>query len=77
MINKSIRKISIGLDVNKQLHIAVGTPMGENLIIDTIRKSKLPDTYEVWVQVNENKDVSHWKTIRNMPVIIEYDTRLE
>lgn len=76
-MNKSIRKISIGSDVNNQLHIAVGTTIGGGLVVDTIRKSKLPDTYEVWVQVNTNKDVSHWKTIRHMPVIIEYDTRLE
>ena len=75
-MNKSIRKISIGSDVNNQLHISVGTTMA-GVEIDTIRKSKLPDTYEVWVQVNSNKDVSHWKTIRNMPVIIEYDTKLD
>ncbi len=75
-MNKFIRKISIGSDVNNQLHIVVGSIMGGSEIA-SIRKSKLPDAYEVWIQVNDNKDVCHWKTIRNMPVIIEYDTKLD
>lgn len=75
-MNKFIRKISIGSDVNNQLHIAVGSTMGGNEIA-LIRKSNLPNAYEVWIYVNSNKDTCHWKTTRDMPVIIEYDTRLE
>lgn len=75
MVNKAIRKISVGSDVNAQLHISVGSTIGGKKV-DTIKESG-PKTYEVWVEMNDNKDIAIWKTIVNMPCIIEYNTRLE
>ena len=73
MENKVIRKISIGSDVNNQLHISVGSIMGGNRIAYILMPH--PNTYEIWI-FGEKDSVSHWKSFENMPIAAEYDTRL-
>lgn len=74
-MDRLIRKISIGNDVNNALHIAVGAKMGNNIVSSIIET--LGNSYEVWVEINADKDCTLWKQISNMPVIVEYDTRLD
>ena len=74
MLNKVIRKISVGSDVNNQLHISVGSSIGGN-IVDTIRNTS-PGCYEIWTSSRGTQDVSLWKKVEKMPTIIEYNTRL-
>ena len=73
MLNKSIRKISVGSDVNNQLHISRGSNIVDT-IVDTIKEVS-PGHYEVWVR--RDQGLLLWKTIIGMPVIVEYDTRLD
>lgn len=68
-----IRKLSVGSDINNQLHIAVGSTMAGS-VIDFIKYTG--NGYTVYTK-DENKQIKAWKRIENMPVIIEYDTRLE
>ena len=70
-----IRKISVGSDVNNQLHISVGSTMGGKKI--SLINEYLPKCYEVWVEQTNPIGVSLWKTIEGMPVIVERDTRFE
>lgn len=68
-----IRKISIGSDPNQQLHISVGSVMGGKKI--HLINEYLPKSYEVWVEQSETEGITLWKTVENMPVIVERDTR--
>ena len=68
-----IRKISIGPDPNHQLHISVGSFMGGKKIHTIIEY--LPNHYEVHVEQTSPQGVTLWKTIVNMPVVVEHDTR--
>ena len=74
MLNRSIRKISVGLDVNNQLHLSVGSKV-MGVEIETI-KEVTPSHYEVWIKKEDN-GIMPWKSFVGMPVIIEYNTRLE
>ena len=75
MISKSIRKISVGSDVNNQLHISVGSVIAGSKVsvITELDNCK----YEVWVEKEGTKDLTVWKRISGMPVIVEYNNRLE
>lgn len=73
MLKKSIRKISVGSDVNNQLHVSVGSPIA-GVVVETISEIT-PSHYEVWVKRNE-LDILLWKSFVGMPVIVEYNTRL-
>lgn len=73
MLNKSIRKISVGSDVNNQLHISVGSTMG-GTIVDTIIEIS-PTHYEIWM--GRDQGLLLWKAVIGMPVIVEYNTRLD
>lgn len=68
-----IRKISVGPDPNQQLHISVGSQMGGKKIHAIIEY--LPKSYEVWIEQTHPSGLSLWKTIENMPVVVERDTR--
>lgn len=73
MLSKSIRKISIGSDVNNQLHISKGSIIMDT-VVDTVKEVN-PGHYEVWIK--RDQDIRLWKTIIGMPVVVEYDTRLD
>ena len=71
-MENSIRKISIGSDVNNQLHISVNNPIGGNIVSHILKGEN--NNIEVWIE-GKNSGVLKWKTLENMPVIIEYDTK--
>lgn len=73
MKNKLIRKISIGNDVNNALHISVGGKIGGYIVAEILNLK--PNTYEVWVYIEEDC-VAIWKKIENMPINVEYNTRI-
>ena len=76
MLDKSIRKISIGSDVNNQLHISMNSFIGGGHV-NCIKKIA-PSTYEVWIADKDSPDsLRLWKEFENMPVVIEYNTRLD
>lgn len=72
MMDRLIRKISIGSDVNNALHISVGSRIGGS-IVDAILNPE-PRVYEIWIYI-EKDAVTIWKKIEGMPVTVEYDTR--
>ena len=74
MLNKSIRKVSVGLDVNNQLHLSIGSEI-MGVKIETIKEIS-PSHYEVWIKRDDN-GILLWKSFIGMPIIIEYNTRLE
>jgi hypothetical protein len=67
-----IRKISIGIDYKDAMHYTVGQSFG-NMTIDTILQVN-PNYYEIWVK-NSDNELSVWKTIINMPLVIENDQK--
>jgi len=67
-----IRKISFGTDYKNAMHYQVGQTFG-NITIDTILM-KAPNTYAIYVKDDEGV-IFRWKTIENMPVVIEYDLK--
>ena len=76
MLNKSIRKLSIGNDVNNQLHISIGSFIGGGHV-NCISKTA-PTMFEVWISEKDNpNNIRLWKEFQNMPVTIEYNTRLD
>jgi len=74
MENEIIRKISIGSDVNNQLHIAVGSRIG-GVVVSHIFEN-MPKMFDVWIHEDLNSVVK-WKSISGMPVIVEYNTRID
>lgn len=73
MESRLIRKISIGSDVNNALHISVSSKIGGHIVAEILNPEL--KVYEVWVHI-ENNAVTIWKTIENMPVMVEYNTRV-
>jgi len=67
-----IRKISIGVDYKDAMHYTVGQSFG-NMTIDTILKIN-PSHYEIWVR-NSDNELSIWKEVINMPVVVENDQK--
>lgn len=67
-----IRKISIGVDYKDAMHYTTGQSFG-GMTIDTILK-KNPQHYEIWVK-NSDNELSVWKEIINMPIVVEYDQK--
>lgn len=67
-----IRKLSLGRDYKDAMHYTVGQSFGRNTI-DAIRQVH-PEHYEIFIQ-DEDGNVFVWKSIVNMPVVIEYDIK--
>jgi hypothetical protein len=67
-----IRKISIGIDYKDAMHYSVGQFFGKNTI-ETIRQIT-PQHYEIWIRT-ENNEILLWKSIINVPVVIEQDIK--
>lgn len=65
-----IRKISIGPDYKNAMHYHVGQTFGP-VTIDTIRK-EAPLHYAIYVR-NDLNEISLWKEIVGMPVVVEKD----
>jgi|TARA_R110001632_G_scaffold227120_1_gene361378 hypothetical protein len=67
-----IRKISVGPDYKSgAMHYIVGQSiLGDNYIIDTIRKNKETDSFEVWIKKGD--EIVLWKEFSStVPVSIE------
>lgn len=67
-----IRKLSIGSDTSNQLHISVGSRMGGNKISHIVAEAD--NVYHIYIS-EDDKTFHPWKSIKNMPVIVEYNTR--
>jgi len=70
--NMIIRKISVGPDYKSgAMHYIVGQSiLGDNYIIDTIRKNKETDSFEVWIKKGD--EIVLWKEFSStVPVSIE------
>ena len=73
MVTESIRKISVGSDVNNQLHISTGSLMAGNTIDTIVDREGILSIYVK----DDNNNIKVWKRIVGMPVVIEYNTRLQ
>ena len=67
-----IRKISIGADSSNQYHISVGSNIGGSIVSEIVKMSE--NHFDVWQKL-DGGGVILWKSIINMPVIVEYNTR--
>ena len=67
-----IRKISFGVDYKDAMHYTKGQPIGRMTIY--LIKKIADKTYDIFVE-DEDKNVFVWKTIENMPVVVEYDIK--
>lgn len=67
-----IRKLSIGADYKDAMHYTVGQSFG-GMTINTIMKLN-PNHFEIWV-VNQDNELSVWKEVINMPVVVENDQK--
>lgn len=65
-----IRKISIGVDYKDAMHYTVGQAM-RGQTIHTIRQVNTQH-YEIYI-TDEGGATYCWKTIINMPVVVEHD----
>ena len=73
MVTESIRKISVGSDVNNQLHISTGSLMAGNTIDTIVDREGILSIYVK----DDSNNIKVWKRIVGMPVVIEYNTRLQ
>lgn len=69
-----IRKISVGSDTQNQLHISHGGQIGGNTVAQILKPKDF--LYEVWIYGKDNS-VIKWKDFENMPVTVEYNTRID
>lgn len=67
-----IRKISIGVDYKDAMHYTVGQVM-RGQTIHAIRQVDARH-YEIYITDEENVTFL-WKTIVNVPVVVEYDIK--
>lgn len=65
-----IRRISIGPDYKNAMHYSIGQQFGGNIIEAIVKVN--PNHYEVYFK-NSYDEVTKWKDVVNMPVVIEHD----
>lgn len=70
-----IRKIAIGPDYKQgAMHYVVGQEVLKGAyIIHLIRYAVADDSFKIWIESKENKEVVLWKRFVNMPVSVEYN----
>lgn len=80
-MNRIIRKISIGTDYPRGcMHYERGQVLenkktGNFLfkVIDILQRD--PNVYEIWIENNLGEQMI-WDTVRNMPVVVQYEVYL-
>lgn len=70
-----IRKIAVGPDYKGgAMHYVIGQEiLGSKYKIHLIQYDENKDSYFIWIESKERKEVVLWKRFVNMPVSIEYN----
>lgn len=67
-----IRKIIIGVNPKDAMAYFIGMPAGGGQVVAIVENDEV-DRFEVFIENTEG--TLHWKSIKNMPVIVEYDCK--
>lgn len=71
-----IRRLCVGPDYFKSMKYTAGSScLRDRFVINEILEID-PDTFEIHIE-NDDKEVFLWKTIRNMPVCVEFNIDFE
>ena len=67
-----IRKIIIVVNHKDAMAYFIGMPAGGGQVVAIVENDEV-DRFEVFIENSEG--TLHWKSIKNMPVIVEYDCK--